>query len=99
VRAGGVKAVGILIRTSEEIAKIRESAQIVGRCLRMIASEVQPGVSTMHLDRLAERFIRDSGGEPAFKGYRDFPPASAPRSTRKWCTGSRARSGSSGRGT
>ena len=27
----------------------------------------------MHLDRLAERFIRDSGGEPAFKGYRGFP--------------------------
>jgi methionyl aminopeptidase len=73
VRAGGVKAVGIKIHTPEEIAKIRESAQIVGRCLRMIASEVHPGVSTMHLDRLAERFIRDSGGEPAFKGYRGFP--------------------------
>ncbi|HET9939712.1 MAG TPA: type I methionyl aminopeptidase [Candidatus Eisenbacteria bacterium] len=73
MRAGGVKAVGILIHTPEEIAKIRESAQIVGRCLRMIASEIHPGVSTMHLDRLAERFIRDSGGEPAFKGYRGFP--------------------------
>jgi methionyl aminopeptidase len=68
-----VKAVGIKIRTPEEIAGIRESAQIVGRCLRMIASEVAPGVSTMHLDRLAERFIRDAGGEPAFKGYRGFP--------------------------
>lgn len=73
MRAGGVKASGIRIRTPEEIAQIRESAQIVGRCLRMIASEVGPGVSTMHLDRLAERFIRDSGGEPAFKGYRGFP--------------------------
>jgi len=73
VRAGGVKASGIRIRTPEEIAQIRESAQIVGRCLRMIASEIGPGVSTMHLDRLAERFIRDSGGEPAFKGYRGFP--------------------------
>jgi methionyl aminopeptidase len=39
----------------------------------MIGSEVAPGVSTMHLDRLAERFIRDAGGEPAFKGYRGFP--------------------------
>ncbi|HTK68656.1 MAG TPA: type I methionyl aminopeptidase [Candidatus Eisenbacteria bacterium] len=73
MRAGGVKASGIRIRTPEEIAQIRESAQIVGRCLRMIASEIGPGVSTMHLDRLAERFIRDSGGEPAFKGYRGFP--------------------------
>ncbi|HEU4941258.1 MAG TPA: M24 family metallopeptidase, partial [Candidatus Eisenbacteria bacterium] len=73
MRAGVVKAAGIKIRTPEEIAWIRESAQIVGRCLRMIASEVAPGVSTMHLDRLAERFIRDAGGEPAFKGYRGFP--------------------------
>ena len=73
MRAGGVKASGIRIRTPEEIAQIRESAQIVGRCLRMIASEIGPGVSTMHLDRLAERFIRDAGGEPAFKGYRGFP--------------------------
>jgi methionyl aminopeptidase len=68
-----VKAAGIKIHTPEEIAQIRESAQIVGRCLRMIGSEVAPGVSTMHLDRLAERFIRDAGGEPAFKGYRGFP--------------------------
>jgi len=73
MRAGVAKAAGIKIRTPEEIAGIRESAQIVGRCLRMIASEVAPGVSTMHLDRLAERFIRDAGGEPAFKGYRGFP--------------------------
>lgn len=73
MRAGVVKAVGIKIHTPEEIAQIRESAQIVGRCLRMIGSEVAPGVSTIHLDRLAERFIRDAGGEPAFKGYRGFP--------------------------
>ena len=73
MRAGGVKASGIHIYTPEEIEQIRQSAQIVGRCLRMISAEIGPGVSTMHLDRLAERFIRDSGGEPAFKGYRGFP--------------------------
>jgi len=53
--------------------RIRESAQIVGRCLQMLAAEVRPGVSTKELDRLAEEFIRAQGGEPAFKGYRGFP--------------------------
>ena len=53
--------------------RIRESARIVGRCLRMLAKEVRPGVSTLELDRMAEEFIRAEGGEPAFKGYRGFP--------------------------
>jgi methionyl aminopeptidase len=39
----------------------------------MLSREVRPGVSTLDLDRIAEAFIRDSGGEPAFKGYRGFP--------------------------
>ena len=53
--------------------RIRESAQIVGRCLRMLGGEVRAGVSTLDLDRMAEEFIRAEGGEPAFKGYRGFP--------------------------
>ena len=61
------------IYTPEEVDKIRESAQIVGKCLRMLSRHVRPGVSTLDLDRLAEAFIREQGGEPAFKGYRGFP--------------------------
>lgn len=63
----------IQIHDLDEVERIRESAQIVGRCLLMLSREVRPGVSTLELDRLAEAFIRDSGGEPAFKGYRGFP--------------------------
>ena len=63
----------IRINTPEEVEKVRESAQIVGMCLRALAREIRPGVSTLELDRLAEAFIRDHGGEPAFKGYRGFP--------------------------
>jgi methionyl aminopeptidase len=63
----------IRINTAEELARIRESAQIVGRCLAMLGREVRPGVSTLELDRRAEEFIRAQGGEPAFKGYRGYP--------------------------
>jgi len=57
----------------EEVARIRESAQIVGKCLLALGREVRPGVSTLDLDKVAEKFIRDQGGEPAFLGYRGFP--------------------------
>jgi len=57
----------------EEVARIRDSAQIVGRCLHALAREVRPGISTLELDRIAEQFIRDLGGEPAFLGYRGYP--------------------------
>lgn len=63
----------IQIHDRDEVELIRASAQIVGRCLLMLSREVRPGVSTLELDRIAETFIRDSGGEPAFKGYRGFP--------------------------
>ena len=63
----------IRIHDAEAVARIRESAQIVGRCLVLLGREVRPGVSTLALDRIAEDFIRAEGGEPAFKGYRGFP--------------------------
>jgi methionyl aminopeptidase len=63
----------IRINTPEEVAKIRESAQIVGRCLLLLGKEVRPGVSTLELDRMAEEYIRSQGGEPSFKGYRGYP--------------------------
>jgi methionyl aminopeptidase len=34
---------------------------------------IQPGVTTLQLDKRAEEFIRDNGGIPAFKGYNGFP--------------------------
>ena len=67
------KSAMIQIHGPDEVELIRASARIVGQCLLMLSREVRPGVSTLDLDRLAEAFIRDSGGEPAFKGYRGFP--------------------------
>ncbi|HLQ66561.1 MAG TPA: type I methionyl aminopeptidase [Candidatus Limnocylindrales bacterium] len=63
----------VRINTPDEVERIRESSQIVGRCLLRLGREVRPGVTTRELDRLAEEFIRAEGGEPAFKGYRGYP--------------------------
>src|SRR5437867_1668589 len=68
----------VYLRDPSEIEAIRAAAQLVGRTLRVLGEQVRPGVTTAELDRLAEGFIRDHGGRPAFKGYRGFPAAICP---------------------
>jgi methionyl aminopeptidase len=63
----------MILKTAEEIEFMRESAQIVSKTLGMLAAEIRPGVSSLHLDQLAETFIRDHGAEPGFLGLYDFP--------------------------
>jgi len=68
----------VYLRDTSEIEAIRESAQLVAKTLEMMRQQVRPGVTTGHLDRLAEAFIRDHGARPAFKGYRGFPASICP---------------------
>jgi len=68
----------VYTRTREEIERIRGAARLVARTLRELGRAVRPGVTTAELDRLAESFIRDHGGRPAFKGYRGFPASICP---------------------
>src|SRR2546428_11227744 len=63
----------IIRKSQEEIEAMAASGQIVARCLVMLSGLCRPGVTTAELDRAAEKFIRNQGGEPAFKGYRGFP--------------------------
>ena len=69
----------IYLKNREEIELMRESALMVSRTLAVIAKEIKPGAIPAKLDKLAEEFIRDNGGVPAFKGYKgphgvpDFP--------------------------
>jgi methionyl aminopeptidase len=63
----------IKIKTKEEIELMRESALVVSKTLGMLAYEVKPGVTTLHLDTLAEEFIREQGAIPGFLGLYDFP--------------------------
>lgn len=60
-------------KTSEEVLKIKESADILGRAHGEIAKYIKQGVKTSLLDKVAEEFIRDHGAVPSFKGYNGFP--------------------------
>jgi methionyl aminopeptidase len=62
-----------IIKTEEEIELMRKSARMVSKTLAILAEKIQPGVTPLDLDRLAEEYIRDHGGIPGFKGLYGFP--------------------------
>jgi len=63
----------INLKTPEEIALMREAGRIAARVLQELEQALAVGVTTAHLDKLAEKLIRSLGGEPAFLGYQNFP--------------------------
>jgi methionyl aminopeptidase len=60
-------------KSVEEIELIRESSLLVSKTLGEIAKVIKPGIKTIELNKLAETFIRDNGGVPAFLNYNGFP--------------------------
>jgi methionyl aminopeptidase len=63
----------LYLKTDEEIELLKESNLLVSRTLAEVARHIRPGITTLDLDGIAETFIRDNGGMPAFKGYGGFP--------------------------
>ncbi|HPI02047.1 MAG TPA: type I methionyl aminopeptidase [Bacillota bacterium] len=63
----------VILKTSQEILKMRKSGKITAAVLAMMGQLARPGVTTGELDRKAEQLILDMGGKPAFKGYMDYP--------------------------
>jgi len=63
----------IHIRSAGEVEKILQACQIVRDTLFLIEEMVKPGVSTLELDKEAEKFIRSKGAEPGFKGLYGYP--------------------------
>lgn len=62
----------IQLKTAEQVELMRAAGLLVGRTLELLREAVKPGITTLDLDVLAERHIRDNGGVPSFKGYHGF---------------------------
>ena len=63
----------IVCKSAAEIEKMRHSGHIVREVLDTVRALVAPGVTTMDLERAAEKKIKELGAKPAFKGYYDYP--------------------------
>ena len=61
-------------KSKAEIDRMRRAGAVVGEVLALVEAELRPGVSTAHLDRLAEEHIRAAGATPSFLGYPGINP-------------------------
>lgn len=62
-----------ILKNIQEIELIKKSSLLVSKTLGMLAKEIKPGINPLYLDNIAEHFIRDHGGVPAFLGLYNFP--------------------------
>lgn len=58
----------INIKNEKEIELMRESARVLKLVLKAIEKEIRPGISTMHLNNIAEKVMKENGATPSFKG-------------------------------
>ncbi|MEW6570802.1 MAG: type I methionyl aminopeptidase [Nitrospirota bacterium] len=63
----------IILKSPEEIKKMVPACLIVARTLQYLGDEVRPGITTKELEAMADAYIKENSGIPAFKGYRGFP--------------------------
>ncbi|MBE7063922.1 MAG: type I methionyl aminopeptidase [Clostridia bacterium] len=63
----------IWVKDSHEIDAMRQSGRLTDALLSYLERQIEPGISTLELDEMAERYINKNGGRAAFKNYRGFP--------------------------
>ncbi len=61
------------IRNPAQLLKMREAGALLREVLKQVRGEIAPGVTTRHLDQLAERLIRKQGAIPSFLNYNGYP--------------------------
>ncbi len=59
----------VTIKSKSEIEKMREASRIANLAQKAVEKAIRPGISTLELDRIAERTMRENGAIPAEKGY------------------------------
>lgn len=63
----------IVLKTSRELALMKEACRISAGALRVAGEAVKPGVSTAEIDRIAYEYIKSQGAEPNFLHLYGFP--------------------------
>jgi methionyl aminopeptidase len=65
----------IIRKSAQEIEKMAAAGRIVADTIAHVGEQIEPGITTGELDRIAEEHIRARGGIPTSQGYRGYPAA------------------------
>ena len=65
----------IIRKSHPEIERIARAGSLVAETIAHVGERIEPGITTLELDRIADEFIRSRGGVPTSQGYKGFPRA------------------------
>src|ERR671936_3176271 len=65
----------IIRKSPREIELMAAAGDLVHETIHLVGEHLEPGVSMIELDRIAEEHIRSKGGVPTSKGYKGYPAA------------------------
>lgn len=65
----------IIIKTKEEILKMKAAGEILAACHRELKKIITSGITTMEINQFAETFMKNHGATPEQKGYHGYPYA------------------------
>ena len=63
----------VILKTARELRLMREAGRISAGALREAGKAVEPGVTTLEIDRIVREYIEKQGAVPSFLGYGGFP--------------------------
>jgi methionyl aminopeptidase len=65
----------IIRKSQQEIEGMARAGELVYETLQLVADHLEPGVTMLELDRIADEHLASRGGIPTSKGYKGFPAA------------------------
>ena len=77
----------IIIKSMDEIYKMKKAGQVLAGAHKEIAKFIRPGISTMEIENLVEKYLKDHGASPEQKGYQGYPYATCASINDEICHG------------
>lgn len=77
----------IIIKTNEEIAKMKKAGEILANLHKEIKKIIRPGITTMEIDKFVEEYLEKEGAYPEQKGYQGYPYATCASVNDEICHG------------
>ncbi len=63
----------IFAKSQKDLEKMRDVGELIAEVRESLREKVQIGITTLELNKIAEKMIRDAGALPTFIGYHGFP--------------------------
>lgn len=77
----------IILKTEQEIAKMKEAGVILANVHKEIGKMIKPGISTMDIDRFVEKYLKEHNAYPEQRGYQGYPYATCASINDEICHG------------